>query len=493
LGCALLLSLSCVSSSPPPAAARAEVAAEPSRHQQWSDAVVYFVIVDRFADGDPTNNVDVDPTAPGHFHGGDLAGLRQQLDEIAELGVTAIWITPVVENIPGFVTGAGFADYGYHGYWAEDFRALDPRFGTEDELRALVDACHRRGIAVLLDVVYNHAGYEAGYTEDPAFQPWLRVYGECGDDDLTMCVGGLPDWRTEQPEVAEWLLEAHIPLAERVQLDGFRLDTVKHIEHSFWQRHRTLTRERLGEDFFLLGEVWGGDPDVLDPYFEHDEMDAGFDFTFAGSAIAWVQGRGRTIAFNRYLERRHRTREGYHLAHYLSSHDVPTAPHVLEGDWQRYRVAVLLQLTTVGIPVLYYGEEVGRPGGDWPDNRSHMPWGGRDIRPGAGVERDEQLRRDVARLVEIRRAHAALSRGSYQGLSHDGDLLVYLRHDEASGDAVMVAVNRGDDEAAASVEVPAQWAGARLIDEWSDEQLVSEGTRLDLRVPPLGWRIVASR
>ncbi len=130
-----------------PSATRAPVDAAPSvaesfRHREWADAVIYFVIVDRFADGDPATNVEVDPAQAGYFHGGDLLGLTQKLDEIADLGVTALWITPVVKNIDGFVTGAGFPDCGYHGYWADDFSRLDRRFGTEAELEALVAACH---------------------------------------------------------------------------------------------------------------------------------------------------------------------------------------------------------------------------------------------------------------------------------------------------------------------------------------------------------------
>ena len=110
------------------AAAAAPVTVEP--HSEWAEAILYFVIVDRFADGDPAANVGVDRDAKGAFHGGDLRGLRQQLDELAELGATALWITPVVKNIDGFVTGAGFPDWGYHGYWADDFYAIDPRFGS---------------------------------------------------------------------------------------------------------------------------------------------------------------------------------------------------------------------------------------------------------------------------------------------------------------------------------------------------------------------------
>jgi alpha-amylase len=344
-------------------------------------------------------------------------------------------------------------------------------------------------------VVYNHAGYGSRYTTDPRTRGWLRSEqaGTCGDDDLTSCVGGLPDFRTELPEVAEYLYEAHLGLAQRVGLDGFRLDTVKHVSHEFWQEHRRRADAALGKGFFLLGEVWGGDPDVLDPYFETDELDAGFDFSFQGNALSWVQGRGRTIAFNRFLERRHRTREGHHLAHYLSSHDVPTAPFQLDGDWQGYRLAVALQLTSVGIPVLYYGEEVGRLGGDWPDNRSDMPWGDLGVGPGAGIPRDEALRDHVARLVDIRREHPALSRGAYRAISNDGDLLVFARTDAASGDEVVVAVNRGDEAAAFSTDLPVAWKGRRVYDDLQGSEIDIEGSQLRAEVGPRTAKVIVAR
>lgn len=444
--------------SVPPAAQTQTV--EP--HSQWAEAILYFVILDRFADGDESNNRAVDRDAQGAFHGGDLAGLRQQLDELAELGVTALWITPVVKNIDHFVTGAGFPDWGYHGYWADDFYSLDSRFGTEEELEGLVEDAHRRGMAVLLDVVYNHAGYDSQYLKNPRTRTWLRSeqYGGCGSDDLTGCLAGLPDFRTEDPQVRDYLLEAHLSLAERVGLDGFRLDTVKHVTHDFWQEHRRQVRERLGDDFFLLGEVWGGDAVALDPWFEGDEMDAGFDFGFQGSTLAFVQGRGRPVAYNRYLEKRHQVREGYHLAHYLGSHDVPMSLYQLEGDMERFRLAALLQLTTVGIPTIYYGEEVGRLGGDWPANRSDMPWGDRAIEPGAGDPRDEELRDFYRQLIEIRRQHPALWRGSHEELDSGTDHLVFLRRDSKSGDveagdAVVVVVNRSEEPV--EIRFPSPW------------------------------------
>ncbi len=492
----LLLCCGCLSTATPPPAtssADAPTEAEPPRHQDWSDAVIYFVIVDRFADGNAGGNLAVDPAAPGAFHGGDLAGLRQHLDQIADLGVTALWLTPVVKNIDHFVTGAGFPDWAYHGYWADDFTAVDARFGSEQELAALVDACHQRGIKVLLDVVYNHVGYDSRYLDNGETRAWLRIEDACGHDDLTSCVGGLPDLKTELAEVADYLMKAHLGLAQRTGLDGFRLDTVKHVAHEFWQEHRRRTRQQLGDEFFLLGEVWGGDRTVLDPWFAGDEIDAGFDFSFAGSVFAFVQGRGRTVAFNRYLERRHQLREGYHLAHYLSSHDVPTALHQLAGDTTLFRLATVLQLTSFGIPVLYYGEEVGRRGGDWPENRSDMPWGDLPIQPGAGLERDEELRADITRLIEIRRRHLALSRGRYEAVSSEGDLLLFARQHDESGDRVLVAVNRGAVEATAGVPLPETWVGRDLYDVWNEQPLAIQGAQLQLRVAPRSALIVVAR
>jgi alpha-amylase len=457
----------------------------------WADSVLYFVILDRFADGDTRNDRAVNIRQKGTFHGGDLAGLRQQLDEIASLGATAIWITPVVDQIDGFVTGAGFPDWGYHGYWADDFSKIDPRFGSEAELKALVDDAHARGLKVLLDVVYNHAGYDSKYVTDPRTSGWLRVGGSCGTDDLTLCVSGLPDFKTEQPEVADFVMKSQIERAKRVGLDGFRLDTVKHVDHPFWQEHRRRTRE-VAKDFFLVGEVWGGDAGSLDPWFAGDEMDAGFDFSFQGNVLGWLQGRGRTVAFDRYLKSREKVRQGYLLSQYLSSHDVKGALSILEGDRELFRLAALLQMTTQGMPTIFYGEEVGRPGGDWPDNRSDMPWGDRQILPGAGQPRDEALREDYKLLIAIRRAHPALSRAPHTPVASEGDLLVFLRRDEASGDAVVVAVNRGTAPATAAFDAPAEWKDGPVRDLWKGEDVPRSGGRVEIVVGPHDARILGA-
>ena len=463
-----------------------QVSVEPLPATDWSQAVLYFAIVDRFADGDSSNNTQVDRSAKGTFHGGDLKGLTQHLDEIAELGVTALWITPVVKNIDGFVTGAGFPDWGYHGYWGDDFTILDPRFGSEEDLRALVTECHKRNIRVLLDVVYNHAGYNSRYLKETKTKGWLRSeeLGTCGQDDLTSCLSGLPDFKTELPDVADYLLDAQLAHAKRAGLDGFRLDTVKHVDHPFWKEHRARTRSELSQQFFLLGEVWGGDSQVLDPWFSGDEMDAGFDFSFQGSVISFVKGRGRSVAFDRYLKSREKTRSGYLLSHFLSSHDVPGALFQLEGDKQLFRLAAIVQFTSIGIPMVYYGEEVGRMGGDWPDNRSDMPWGDRRILPGADQPRDDSLRADYKKLIEIRKKHQSLSRGVHTGLNTEGDALVYSQHDAQTNDLVVVAINRGSNPIPVNIPFPEQWSGKTVRDAWNNKTPESMSQALQFTIDP---------
>ena len=505
LPCALAVLAACGCASAPQGGSVTSAASAPAvvvPQRDWSDAVLYFVILDRFADGSGANNLNVDRNNPGGFHGGDFAGLTAQLDEIASLGATAIWITPIARQIDYCppaqpptgvsVPGGWFEHCAFHGYWADDYQTIDPRFGTEAELKQLVDAAHARGIKVLLDVVYNHAGYDAQYVTNPATAGWFRTKPvDCAVDELNCQVGGLPDFRTELPEVQDYLLDAQLGLAARTGLDGFRLDTVKHVEHAFWQRHRLETRERLSPDFFLLAEVWGGSATVLDDYFAADEMDAGFDFTFKGSCESFVQGKGRTIAFASYLEKRHKVRPGYHLAHYLSSHDEPMALHNLGGDLDAFRLCVALQMTSLGIPTIYYGEEVARDGSVWPLNRNDMPWGNRGVLPGKGVRRDEALRDYYRRLIDVRRNHTALSRGGFRRLSSDGDLLVFERYDEAAGNAVVVAVNRGQSEASASIEAPAAWQGA-VSEAIEGVAVPLDAGRLNVVVPPRQARVFVS-
>ncbi len=403
----------------------------------WRDEVLYFVMLDRFANGDPANDQDVDRANPLAFQGGDLAGLTAQLPEIADLGATAIWITPLALQIDHPIDAEGRAFYPHHGYWAEDFTRIDPRFGTEAQLKTLVDRAHALGLKVVLDVVYNHVGYGAGWTRSRP--EWLRQGDQCGTDDVTRCLSGLPDIRTELPAVREALFDAQLGLAERTGLDGFRLDTVKHVSHDFWADHAARVRARLGPDFLLLGEVWDADKYLARPYLDSGEMDALFDFGFRDHTLKFLTGVENAARYGRYLNKRHALKRGF-LAPFLSNHDMPMMLAMLRGDTDRLLLGMALLFSVQGMPVLNWGEAVGRRGGPWPENRSVMPWGDRPIQPGAGLDRDDRLRRQVQALIRLRRDLPALRGPQLEVLSAQGGLLVYRR-----GADLLVVLNRAKE------------------------------------------------
>lgn len=469
----------------------------------WSDDILYFVLIDRYADGDSSNNLRVERNNPGGYHGGDLKGLTRHLDELADLGITALWINPVQKQVskPVYASAPAnlgipeFQHWGFHGYWIDDFTKMEPQFGTLDDLKNLVAEAHKRHIKVLLDVVYNHAGYGSRYesyrTSDG--QSWMRSgEGNCDVAPITCSVGGLPDFRTELPEVRDYLLNANINLAKEAGVDGFRLDTFKHVGTDFWLEHRRRTRAELGANFFLLAEYWGGTASSLDPFFERDEIDAGFDFSFKGSCESFVNGRGRAIAYGSYLASRHKVRKGYMLADYLSSHDEPMALYDMNGDKDKFRLCVAIQMTSIGMPVIYYGEEVARAGSIWPLNRTDMPWGDRNILPGKGKPRDEAMREYYKMLIHIRREHPALSRGDYTLLSGPKDaVLAYIRHDAPSGDNVMVLVNRDDKESTASFKLPEIWGEQPVADELKGKPVTIAGGHMELVMAPKSVRILS--
>jgi alpha-amylase len=200
-------------------------------------------------------------------------------------------------------------------------------------------------------------------------------------------------------------------------------------------------------------------------------------------------GRGRTIAYEKYLESRERVRPGHLLAHFLSSHDVTGALRLLGGDREAFRLAATLQLTTSGIPTIFYGEEVAREIGDWPLNRTDMPWGDRAVLPGAGKPRDEAMRSLYRSLIAIRREHPALSRGTHAALSVEGDLLAFVRR--LGQDAVVVAVNRGKEPAVLRASSPQEWAGSPVRDLLTGELVEARGGVLELSVAGRTARILA--
>lgn len=574
----------------------------------WRDEIIYQVLVDRFADGNPGNNWRVDRSSLARYQGGDWQGLIDHLDYIQALGVTTLWISPIVRNVD---TDAGID--GYHGYWASDLAELNPHFGDLATLRRLVRECHRRNIKVVLDIVTNHMGQMFYYDINQNGRPDDNLYGggsnsgfqnpggtsspltrvseydpdyntrgviqsytslgpagpapivflnmpeifrvpprydrpcdpdidladqpECNDWQAILArpegyhrrgrivsydnfnhqpgeqvlkgdfPGGLKDTNTEHPLVRRAMIQAYARWVELVDFDGFRIDTLKHVEHEFWREFAPAVRRRLARrgkrNFFMFGEAFDGDDELIGSYTFRDEMDSVFYFSQKFRVYRDVfqcEAPTATIEPLYLMERpaHYGTTpqpDGANappiqlLVNFFDNHDVPRflagiqdedlnscprgrvvdepgapgAPTPPPG--QRFstrsemrakmHAALVYMFTQDGIPCVYYGTEQDFHGANDPSNREVMWDPPRDVfgpdetpRPYAT---DRPTFRHIARLARIRRAYSPLRRGDFQfrwtshatGTAQDAGIIAFERRE--GDNVILVVINAHSD------------------------------------------------
>jgi alpha-amylase len=559
LGGAALLLAACASAPPPPPAtvAKAEERVttqpvarrlEPSVHTGGSFAdnpIVYFVVTDRFFDGNPANNNAYGRTREpkpeddiGTFHGGDLAGLTRKIGEgwFKQLGINGLWITAPYEQIRGWVVGGNreFKHYAYHGYYALDFTLLDQNMGTDDELRALVKAAHAQGIRVIFDVVMNHPGYGdirslaefigpktekktgmlwSGYEQatlrdyhsfidynDPAWLRWwgpdwirsgLRGYEMGGRDDLTSQLAYLPDFKTEQAKpvglppflknkpdsrakelpdatVRDYLVAWLTQWVRDFGIDGFRADTVKHVEPESWAALKKAGVTALAEwksknpqqkiddaPFWMTGEYWGMNIERVKLY-DSGGFDNLINFDFQENAErVLAKGGGFDVAaldklYGDYAKVLARPAT-HNVLSYLSSHDTKLfdRARLIDGG-------TALMLAPGGVQI-YYGDETARPNGPFKPGdkqqatRSFMNWNSIDA----------DVLDHWRKLGQFRARHVALARGTHAKLAD----APYTFSRVSGEDRVVVAIGVTAPTAVAVAGVFAD--GARVRDAYT--------------------------
>ncbi|WP_425549132.1 alpha-amylase family glycosyl hydrolase [Aquimarina addita] len=390
-----------------------------SQKFEWKAATVYFLLTDRFYNGDKENDLnfkrDQETDVLRGFEGGDIKGVTKKIQEgyFSDLGIHAIWLTPVVEQVHGVVDEGTGATYGYHGYWTKDWTALDPNFGTKKDLKEMVDAAHAKGIRVLLDAVINHTGPVTA--SDPIWTNWVRQGAICDFKNYegnTSCdlVANLPDIITnsdqevELPEhlVKKWKDEGRyeeevaaldlffktsgLPKAPRFYImkwlsdyitdfgiDGYRCDTVKHTEPDIWKEFSTIcdaaflqwkqenpTKVIDDTEFYLVGEVYhynasnGIQYDYGDKKVDYSKY--GFDALINFDLKNQKNGTYQTV-FEKYDTFFQNEFKEFSLLNYMSSHDdmEPFDPKRINP----YQTATKLLLCP-GAAQIYYGDEVGR-------------------------------------------------------------------------------------------------------------------------------------
>ena len=484
----------------------------------YDNANIYFVMVDRFNNADPSNDTSYGRNKDGKqevgtFHGGDLKGVIEKLDYIKSLGTDVIWLSPIVEQVHGFVGGGesgSFPFYAYHGYWTRDFTKIDANFGSEADLKRLVTEAHKRGIKIFLDAVINHSGYstladlqldhlpvvdksqmpqqwadwspskgenwhsynQAIDYQNPQWSHWwganwvragLPGYSKPGSSDITMTLAGLPDFLTESdkavtppqwllnnPEtrvvakegysVSDYLIEWQSDWVKRFGIDGFRVDTVKHVEGEVWKRLKESASESLtqwrsqnnqqGEPFWMMGEVWGHSA-YRSPYAD-DGFDAliNFDMQKKLDKGAACFSQMQDI-YQNYANSLQETPD-FTPVSYMSSHDTELFFDRFKSfDMQRDAANALL--LSPGAVQIYYGDEVGRELGPYADDfhqgtRSDMVW---------KLDQNRQkLLEHWQTIGQFRQRHPAVGAGTHEVIKNDS---AYVFSRTLGEDKVVVA------------------------------------------------------
>lgn len=338
----------------------------------WDEAVVYFMMTDRFFDGNESNNTasgeDTYGKNPGLYHGGDFAGVTAKLDYLQDLGVNTIWITPIVENVKGVaVKDEGKEDVpynaAYHGYWASDFTKLNPTLGTTKEFETMISEAHKRGMRIMVDIVVNHAGYGTEST----FGKMLRDKS-VNEGDIKSWQSDLPDFATENADVRAKLVEWQTSWMKNYGVDYFRVDTVKHVDSTTWAALKNSTTKE-NPSFKMIGEYYGAGYASNGSTLGSGQMDADLDFDFNDQATSFVSGNISSV--EDFLSARNSAlNNSYMTGQFLSSHDedgfkaalMKGKGYTKDQATSAALVAATLQLTAKGIPVIYYGEEVGLTG-----------------------------------------------------------------------------------------------------------------------------------
>ena len=475
----------------------------------WDEAVIYFMVTDRFNDGNTENNdaygvgdYNAGENGNSSYHGGDFAGVTAKLDYLKELGINTIWITPIVENIiedqhaTSTTDGYDMATYGYHGYWASSFEKLNKHLGTIEEFHTLIDEAHERDIKIMVDIVANHAGY--GTKEGEEFGGMFRDEDVEGHDVLG-ALSGLPDFATERAEVREKLVEwqtnwvSEIAVTDKGNtIDYFRVDTVKHVESTTWAALKnSLTK--VAPTFKMIGEYAGAGYVDDFGYLNSGKMDSLLDFGFNDMALKFVKGELDSI--EKELEARNATISNTGtLGSFLGSHDEDGFKYTLmqsgytEEEAQNLtNIAASLQITAKGQPVIYYGEEVGLSGANnWPyqTNRYDMQFEDLSSSQEATLTHYKKLLKARADYSEI---FARGTRTKVAGSNKDG--YIVFKRSSVDGDVtqdIYVALNTTGTDKKVKINLGTGKVTSAVSDVYSGRTVSVANNTMEITIPGIG-------
>ncbi len=407
-----------------------------------SPDLLYFILVDRFANGDTQNDVLVDTNDLQAFHGGDLAGVQQNLGHIQALGADAIWLSPIYQMRTTKFHGHG----AFHGYWTEDLNTIAPLMGGEEDLKSLTEEMSEREMSLILDVVYNHTSFDAPLrSEQPDwFHPDKTI--EDWNDPVQLTthqVHGLPDLNQSNPEVYSYLLNSSRKWLQLPSVMGLRVDAIRHMDNEFLHQ---INADLAQENAWLLGEDFQGNPIANIDRFKETNIGALFDFPFYYALTNSVcdgqsfEEIASILSLDSYYP------EESHLVRFLDNHDLPRILSRCNNNKASVLLSEMLIFGLRGTPMISYGTENWSAGSEEPENRRDMDWDSIDPKH---VEH-------ISTLAEFRQQYPVLKEGIPEILHASQDRLIVSQ--TFGKEQSMLLINRSSQ----SMDIPVDECGGVL-------------------------------
>lgn len=407
---------------------------------EWArEQVVYSIFPDRFCNGDPANDPPGTvpwgtPVGQRTVCGGDLRGMLEKLPYLSELGVSLLYVTPLFQSASN------------HKYNIDDYLKIDPWFGDAALARQFVDACHERGIRVLFDAVFNHCGTGFFAFQDvlrngerSQYKDWFFLHGFPVDtktpnyENFGDVAADMPKLNTSNPEVRRYLLDVAAYWLNEVKIDGWRLDVCDEVSHDFWKAFRTFLKG-INPQALIVGEV----QHEASAFLRGDELDSSMNYPFREICVRFFAKRQLSAAaFESEIEEnrmRYADPVARMMFNVLDSHDTERFLTMCDGKKERLRCALVFSFTYIGLPYLFYGDEVGVAGGYDPLCRQCMVW--------ETEKQDTGLLALCRALIRIRRENPCLVNGDFTGFSGQ-NVLAYAR--DGGGSRVVVLINNTDE------------------------------------------------
>lgn len=418
----LMFLISCLLSTHP-----ASAAANPNP-QNWQDSSIYYLMIDRFNDGDTKNNIDVNTNDPLVYNGGDFQGIIDKLDYIKSMGFNVISLTPIFENAPN----------GYHGYWVQNYYNTDKHFGSIKTFQELVQEAHKRHIKVMIDFIANNVAPSNPLAHDPGKKSWFHPKQSISTASTNQqelensWINGLPDLNQDNPQVKNYLINASKWWIKKTNIDGYHLIDVNYAPVQFW---RDFSREVKKEkkDFYLLGDIQSTDPSVISKY--KDTGIDGFDNTVINQDLRKgfaTTDRPLNTLFSNWAQNIQNDKNPYLMGNYMDDPFSSRFTKEIVANKQfpgaRWKMALTYLYTAPGIPIIYYGTEIALNGGNPPDNRRQM-----------NFRAEQDLIDYITQLSKIRQQLPELTRGTMKKLYEKNGMLVYKR--VYKKETVVVAIN----------------------------------------------------